>query len=900
MANKKFSEFELKTTTSNVSHVVGYDGTENVRITPANFLDTTGGPYLPLAGGTMTGNTIHNDNVKSIYGSPGNDLEIYHDGSNSIIKDAGLGNLYVYSDQFIINNFPDTQNMARFVSGGAATLYYNGVEKFATTSTGISVTGNGNFTGALTGTTATFSGHLQAQNRLTLTDAAAGANRYILTDETNTGTGTLYVQAGQGSSSYGGALGLYANSHASKPGDVVAGISQGSNGSFRVNTSALDAGTDLLTINNTVAIFSPGSSEKMRLNSAGNLGIGTSTPGAILDVSAASGDGLLVSNSTSAAYNAGLIVNFNDVSTMQLTCLGTSILQAGNTGNTVLASRTNKDIIITPNGTGNVGIGTSTPDNIMHVRKGDTTYGSQVGADTMLMLETTNVSNALQFTSTTVGNQYIMFGDDDSNAGWIQYAHSDNSLNFRVNASEKMRLDSSGNLGIGTTSPTALLTLDGDNSTAAPQRILKLSGGTAVNGNGQYIQFSSSGNDALGSLIAGTRVGAGGSSDLRFSTTNSSGLVAERMRVTAAGAIQFNNYGSGTVTGTLAKTLGVTSAGDVIEFDVASGLTGVTNSSSDSPNSKTALGVNAGGSSETGVFNTSIGNSAGSGLTSGGANTIVGYQAGQGISNTNTSVAIGYLSKFANNSEDTVAIGALAMRYGVTASGVAIGYEAMHGASFPTNNYSNSVAVGLRALYNSSGSSGMNNIGIGYFAGSNNTTGSNNTYLGASVLGVTTGSNNTILGYLATPSSNTVSNEITLGNSSVTVIRAAVTSITALSDERDKKDIVPLSYGLDFINSLEPKEFVWDNRVEKRIETTSTKGEDFKSITTETEVEFYSANKGKKDFGFIAQEVKLLDDDTLRLVYDSNPEKLEMSYGKLVPILVKAIQELKTQLDNIK
>ena len=150
----------------------------------------------------------------------------------------------------------------------------------------------------------------------------------------------MYVQAGQGSSSYGGALGLYANSHASKPGDVVAGISQGSNGSFRVNTSALDAGTDLLTINNTVAIFSPGSSEKMRLNSAGNLGIGTSTPGAILDVSAASGDGLLVSNSTSAAYNAGLIVNFNDVSTMQLTCLGTSILQAGNTGNTVLASRT--------------------------------------------------------------------------------------------------------------------------------------------------------------------------------------------------------------------------------------------------------------------------------------------------------------------------------------------------------------------------------------------------------------------------------------------------------------------------------------------------------------------------------------------------------------------------------
>jgi len=41
-----------------------------------------------------------------------------------------------------------------------------------------------------------------------------------------------------------------------------------------------------------------------------------------------------------------------------------------------------------------------------------------------------------------------------------------------------------------------------------------------------------------------------------------------------------------------------------------------------------------------------------------------------------------------------------------------------------------------------------------------------------------------------------------------------------------------------------------------------------------------------------------LDSDTLRLVYDENPDKLEMSYGKLVPILVKAIQELKEQLDN--
>lgn len=43
MANKKFSEFALKTSASNVSHIVGYNGTENVQITPANFIDTSGG-----------------------------------------------------------------------------------------------------------------------------------------------------------------------------------------------------------------------------------------------------------------------------------------------------------------------------------------------------------------------------------------------------------------------------------------------------------------------------------------------------------------------------------------------------------------------------------------------------------------------------------------------------------------------------------------------------------------------------------------------------------------------------------------------------------------------------------------------------------------------------------------
>ena len=120
--------------------------------------------------------------------------------------------------------------------------------------------------------------------------------------------------------------------------------------------------------------------------------------------------------------------------------------------------------VFTVEASGNVGIGTGTdsPDNILHIRKGDTTYASQVGADTMLFLETTNVSNALQFTSANTGQQYIMFGDDDPNAGWISYNHSDNNLNFRVNGLERMRIDSNGNVGIGGVSASSQLSIGGN------------------------------------------------------------------------------------------------------------------------------------------------------------------------------------------------------------------------------------------------------------------------------------------------------------------------------------------------------------------------------------------------------------------------------------------------------
>ena len=82
------------------------------------------------------------DNGKFTVGS-GDDLEIYHDGSNSYVNDGGTGGLFIRAANQI--GFRDAANsfanFANFVSGGAIDLYYNGSKKFETTASGVTVTG---------------------------------------------------------------------------------------------------------------------------------------------------------------------------------------------------------------------------------------------------------------------------------------------------------------------------------------------------------------------------------------------------------------------------------------------------------------------------------------------------------------------------------------------------------------------------------------------------------------------------------------------------------------------------------------------------------------------------------------------------------------------------------------
>lgn len=133
----KASNFYLKSNNTNEDYLnaiengavtVYHDGSEKLATTSTGI--------------DVTGNATFGDNGKAIFGA-GSDLQIYHDGSNSYIKDAATGELYIQGDESIrFTNSAGTETLARFISQNRVDLYYDNAIKFATTSTGVTITGD--------------------------------------------------------------------------------------------------------------------------------------------------------------------------------------------------------------------------------------------------------------------------------------------------------------------------------------------------------------------------------------------------------------------------------------------------------------------------------------------------------------------------------------------------------------------------------------------------------------------------------------------------------------------------------------------------------------------------------------------------------------------------------------
>jgi hypothetical protein len=130
------------TDTTNVTAAGALMDSELTNITAVKALNqgvsTSDSPTF--AGGSFTGNVDFGDGNVIRLGA-GQDLQIYHDGSNSYISDVGTGNLEIRAQNLLIKNSAGTETCAYFDQDGAVGLYYDSSVKLSTTSSGISVSG---------------------------------------------------------------------------------------------------------------------------------------------------------------------------------------------------------------------------------------------------------------------------------------------------------------------------------------------------------------------------------------------------------------------------------------------------------------------------------------------------------------------------------------------------------------------------------------------------------------------------------------------------------------------------------------------------------------------------------------------------------------------------------------
>ena len=178
-------------------------------------------------------------------------------------------------------------------------------------------------------------------------------------------------------------------------------------------------------------------------------------------------------------------------------------------------------------------------------------------------------------------------------------------------------------------------------------------------------------------------------------------------------------------------------------------------------------------------------------------NTAIGAYAGKNIKK---------FSILDGNGRHTVVGMKAGMNHVLNGFNTAVGVEAYRG--FDGSN-SDGVSSSITA--------GAGNVAIGAYAFRGYSTAGYNTCVGFNTMSFTgtsgfTGSNNIAIGSSAKNSAFNTSNECTLGNNRINNLRCADTSISSLSDQRDKTEIVDSPYGLNFLNSLRPVQFKWQRR----------------------------------------------------------------------------------------
>jgi len=370
----------------------------------------------------------------------------------------------------------------------------------------------------------------------------------------------------------------------------------------------------------------------------------------------------------------------------------------------------------------------------------------------------------------------------------------------------------------------------------------------------------------------------------------------------------------------------------------------------DTENHNLAIGTHSlGGSVAGGEYNVAVGNYTLDALTSGDGNVAMGYQAGTDLTTAERTVFIGdRAGQNVTTGGGSVLIGGNAGNALTTGNNtIAIGDQALVTATTASNN----MAIGIQAGYSIAGgeynvaignytldalTSGDSNVAVGYNAGTGITTSSLNTIMGDAAAGylttgdgrntvigkdcftagtaLTTGSNNIALGERCKVSTAAATFQFVIGSNvtgngnSTTTIGYDTTEIAtthgsaswaAVSDERYKKDITDSTAGLTFIDDLRPVTFKFKQKNEL---ATDIYGYDADSTDTDGYTDEVA-------HGFIAQEIKAVLDNHPEIKAgqeiwkqgtDEKSNRQSVSHIGMIPMLVKAIQELSAKVKALE